>query len=86
VSAYNFLTNDETVSNRDPSINLIKDRIYNLIDPVHIQQFKLRKPDCPFKPTYNDNSCLNNNKLVEKLHTIKIKNHLDLPTFQLLLK
>jgi len=51
VSAYNYLTNDETVSNTDPSINLIKDRIYNLIDPVHIQQFKLRKPDCPFKPT-----------------------------------
>ena len=26
----------------------LKDRIYNVIDPTIIQQFRLRKPECPF--------------------------------------
>ena len=45
LNAYNYLMNDES---NDAAIMLMKDRIYNVIDPTIIQQFRLRKPECPF--------------------------------------
>jgi hypothetical protein len=46
VTAYNYLMNDETTN--DMSVALMKDRIYSVIDPQLINQFKLRKPESPF--------------------------------------
>ena len=32
-----------------PSILIMKDRLFNVIDPMVVQQYRLKKPDCPFK-------------------------------------
>ena len=44
LNAYSYI-NDSS----DNSLLIMKDRLYRVIDPALIQQYKLRKPDYPFK-------------------------------------
>lgn len=51
LNAYSYL-NDSN----DSSILEMKDRIYNVLDPMIIQQFQLRKPESPFKPVHHQSA------------------------------
>lgn len=48
LNAYNYLK-DST----DQSLSLIKDRVFHSLDPNIVQQYRLARPDNPFKATAN---------------------------------
>ena len=47
LNAYNYISDSN-----DHSILLMKDRLYHVLDPMVIQQYRLRKPESPFKPVH----------------------------------
>lgn len=55
LNAYSYL-NDST----DSSILEMKDRIYHVLDPMVVQQFKLRKPENPFKTVHHQSASKRN--------------------------
>ena len=51
LNAYSYI-NDSN----DSSVLVMKDRLYHVLDAATIQQYRLRKPEYPFKPTHAQNA------------------------------
>lgn len=69
LNAYNYL-NDSN----DNSILEMKDRIYHVLDPMVVQQLKLRKPDNPFKTVHHQSASNKRNSFGPTSHMPSVQN------------